>query len=243
MQRSIYKINPYTCDGCGRCVFECDNNAIIADSLGFYIDESLCDDCGDCISTCISNAIFVRDGRVRISGTIFSSSTSFYISGAVITIDSVTVNTDRFGNYYHELNPGIYNITFSAVGYQDSVITSQPFEGDGCYQYNITLNDENTKVNNVSKYTETEIRVSPNPFNPETNIEYSIETNSHVIICVYNMKGQKIVTLLNKQVQAGKHNIVWNGRNQNGKSLSSGTYMISMSVGNQVKTVKAVLLK
>ena len=246
MQRSIYKINPYTCDGCGRCVLECDYGAIIADSLGFYIDETLCDDCGDCIGTCPSGAIFVRDGRVRISGSIFSASTNFYIAGAIITIGSITTTTDRFGNYYIETDPGTYDILFSSTGHEDSLLVSQTFEGDGCYQYIVTLNEENTENNNpglINELSGISLEVYPNPFNPQTNIEYSVKCDSFVEISIYNVKGQKVITLLEKQVSAGKHFISWNGKKLDGSNSSSGIYFIRLRTGNNVRTIKSILMK
>ncbi len=243
MQRSVYKINPYTCDSCGRCVFACENNAIITDSLGFHIDDSLCDDCGDCVSECLSGAIFVRDGQVRISGSIFSGSTGFYLSGAEISLDTLTTTTDRFGNYYIELNPGTYNMTFSAAGYQDSTLVSQVFTADGCYQYNITLNDEITDIKHTNNFPKSTVKVSPNPFNPETNIVFSVEKDSNVEISVYNLKGQRLVTLLQKKVSKGEHSIRWDGRDGKGNILTSGTYLIRSAIGSKKTTSKAVLLK
>ena len=52
----------------------------------------------------------------------------------------------------------------------------------------------------------------PNSFNPSTTIKYALSKDSHVNISIYNIKGQKVKTLLSENVKAGHHSIVWDGR-------------------------------
>ncbi len=83
----------------------------------------------------------------------------------------------------------------------------------------------------------------PNPFNPETNIYYSIQQNGFVNICVYNAKGQKIKTLVNTINKAGKHNVVWNGKDEQGRNVASGIYFYRMKTANYHKIKKMILIK
>ncbi|MDP8220366.1 MAG: T9SS type A sorting domain-containing protein [Candidatus Stygibacter frigidus] len=84
----------------------------------------------------------------------------------------------------------------------------------------------------------------PNPFNPETTISFTT-TNSHELtqIDIYNLKGQKIKTLLNEQIPAGQHSVVWNGRNDADKSVSSGVYFYKMKAGKFITMKKMILMK
>lgn len=83
----------------------------------------------------------------------------------------------------------------------------------------------------------------PNPFNPETFISYSLEKAGNVTIKVYNMLGQKIKTLVDNVQEVGKHNVAWDGTDNNGKNVSSGVYLYRMENGSYSKTHKMVLLK
>ncbi|NIA30498.1 MAG: T9SS type A sorting domain-containing protein [Actinobacteria bacterium] len=82
----------------------------------------------------------------------------------------------------------------------------------------------------------------PNPFNPETLIKYALPKESHVVIRVYNVLGQKIVTLLDTEMQEGYHIVKWDGRNSAGQKVSAGIYLVSMKAGSFEKTQKMTLL-
>jgi hypothetical protein len=83
----------------------------------------------------------------------------------------------------------------------------------------------------------------PNPFNPETTISYSLRENTDVIIEVFNLKGQKIRTLVNENKTRGYHTAIWNGTDNNGKAVSSGIYYYRMKTINLDETRKMVLVK
>ena len=78
----------------------------------------------------------------------------------------------------------------------------------------------------------------PNPFNPKTLIKFSLPSHSSVEINVFDIRGKKITTLLNDEINAGDHNIIWNAKEQ-----SSGVYFIIMESGNFVEDKKIMLLK
>ena len=85
----------------------------------------------------------------------------------------------------------------------------------------------------------------PNPFNPSTTISYSVAKPQVVTINVYNLKGQLVRKVLDKNVDEVnvKHSVVWNGNDSNGRSVSSGTYFTVMEAGNKRFTQKIVLMK
>jgi WD40 repeat protein len=83
----------------------------------------------------------------------------------------------------------------------------------------------------------------PNPFNPETTIEYSIKEDSNVQIEIYNIKGQKVQTLVNEIREAGYHSVIWNGKDSSGRPVASGIYFYKMKTDNYQKIRKMVLLK
>jgi hypothetical protein len=84
----------------------------------------------------------------------------------------------------------------------------------------------------------------PNPFNPSTTISFSLPENSSVELDIYNIKGQKVRSLLDDQRDKGSYSIVWNGKNDNGNSVSSGIYFYKLEANNRmIDTKKCVLLK
>ncbi len=83
----------------------------------------------------------------------------------------------------------------------------------------------------------------PNPFNPETTINFSINEPGKVELNVYNIKGQLVKTLVNDFRSSGSHSVVWHGKNNNNKSVASGVYFYRIKTDNYTKTHKAILMK
>jgi photosystem II stability/assembly factor-like uncharacterized protein len=88
----------------------------------------------------------------------------------------------------------------------------------------------------------------PNPFNPTTTIEFALPFASDVKLSIYNILGQKVITLLNEQRSAGNHSVVWNATDSYGSKLSSGIYFYKLNAagidGNEFVDIrKMVLLK
>jgi hypothetical protein len=88
------------------------------------------------------------------------------------------------------------------------------------------------------------IQNSPNPFNPSTNIKFIInETTNPYTLNIYNLKGQLVKTLVKGNLEKGTHNIIWDGTDSNGKTVSSGIYLYSLSNGKSNQIKRMVLMK
>ena len=84
----------------------------------------------------------------------------------------------------------------------------------------------------------------PNPFNPTTNIRFSLPVNKSISLIVYDMLGQEVKTLINKEEFAkGNYEADWNGTNNAGQKVASGNYIYTLKYGNFHKSVKMTLLK
>ncbi len=92
-------------------------------------------------------------------------------------------------------------------------------------------------------YTTQLIGNYPNPFNPETNIRFSLKEAAKVSIEIYNVKGQLVRKLVNDVRDAGDHVAVWNGTDNNGRAVSSGVYYFKMNTGKYSSTKKMILMK
>ncbi len=84
----------------------------------------------------------------------------------------------------------------------------------------------------------------PNPFNPSTNISFNIKEDTDVEITIYNMKGQKVKTLVDKKFQQGQHKVEWNGTNSANQTVGSGVYFYKVNYNGKTQAVKkCVMLK
>jgi hypothetical protein len=83
----------------------------------------------------------------------------------------------------------------------------------------------------------------PNPFNPTTTIQFQVPEAGDVSIVIYDMLGQVVKELFAENVQAGKYSVDWNGANNSGLKMSSGSYIYRMTAGNFVETKEMILLK
>lgn len=83
----------------------------------------------------------------------------------------------------------------------------------------------------------------PNPFNAATEISYSLASDSHVKIEVYDILGRRVAVLTDERQSAGPHRITWTGNDSFGRGLASGVYFYRLSAGGSVQAKKMVLLK
>ena len=83
----------------------------------------------------------------------------------------------------------------------------------------------------------------PNPFNMSTTIEFTLPAEGKADMMIYNALGQKICHLVSGKMSAGTHRIVWDGKNDEGTTVSSGVYLSSLSMGKHQVTKKMTLLK
>ena len=78
----------------------------------------------------------------------------------------------------------------------------------------------------------------PNPFNPVTTIRFSLPEKQHVTLQIYNLIGQEVATVINKELPAGFHNLIWNAEN-----IPSGVYLYRLASKEKAISNKMILLK
>lgn len=83
----------------------------------------------------------------------------------------------------------------------------------------------------------------PNPFNPSTTIKYSLPAAGPVTFKIYDIIGSLVNTLVDTEMPAGIHEVVWNGENSSGTKAASGTYFYQVKSGSRILTKKMLLLK
>jgi hypothetical protein len=82
----------------------------------------------------------------------------------------------------------------------------------------------------------------PNPFNPETVIRYGLPVESAVVVEVFDVVGQRVKVLVSGVRSSGDHEVVWDGRDETGGSVSSGVYFYRMRAGDEFTRMRRMLL-
>ncbi|MCD4818069.1 MAG: T9SS type A sorting domain-containing protein [Candidatus Cloacimonetes bacterium] len=97
---------------------------------------------------------------------------------------------------------------------------------------------------NVITHEKCSVSIYPNPFNPTTNISFSItKNNTPVEIKIYNVKGELVKTFNKITYVSGLHSVKWNGFDNNNKAVSSGVYFSQIIIGAHQYNDKMILLK
>ncbi len=168
-----------------------------------------------------------------------------------IQIYSITASENYFIKLLpeHEYSEQLLDILVPAVSQVSFLIACLPKEqGELIGEIDIISNNfssENTIVTSVNGIYVFELYNNfPNPFNPETIIKFSIPDESKVEISVFNIKGQKVKTLVDNMCEEGINTIIWNGTNDAGRQVGTGIYFYNLNVNNKsIKTKKMLLMK
>jgi len=146
------------------------------------------------------------------------------------------VNTTSTFYLHANVPEGIYMYTLAAV-------FEGGYEGDLSDEVEVDHNDGIGADPNLIPLVTSLNGNYPNPFNPTTMIKFGLHEDAKVTLTVYNIKGEKVRRLVNGELEAAYHEILWNGKDDSGKITASGVYFYKMKAGNVVETKKMILMK
>ena len=197
------------------------------------------------------------DNIIPVELTSFNAS----VSGESVLLNWTTATETNNRGFAVERFSKSSGSSWERIGFVDgSGTTTQPHTytytdnnvSQGVYVYRL----EQTDFDGSTSYSkEVEVSVGsgpqeyglsqnyPNPFNPTTSITFQVPVKSDVAIKVYDMLGREIRTLFSGEVNQGHHTITWDGLNNNGSKMSSGSYIYRMTAGDFVQTKQMILLK
>ena len=180
--------------------------------------------------TTIQNSNLVQGwNTIEVTDEYLFDNGEFYITFINIRHSPVIgLDTDSNGNYFLSTDDGA-NWTAQTIGnlMVRAIVTDGPVDN---------YNEEIAPVvSNITNY--------PNPFNPETTINFNMSKTGNANVTVYNLKGQLVKTILNGNVEAGNKEIVWNGTDTQNNSVASGVYFYRIKTSNQTINKKMVLQK
>lgn len=116
-------------------------------------------------------------------------------------------------------------------------------EEPGIYQAQIRLSNYEVGNSELVSQLISEPMAYPNPFNPSVNIAFSLAKAAEVRVEVYNLRGQKVKSLHRGELTPGNHQMIWNGKDDNGKGVASGLYLARIQSGKAQQTIKLMLMK
>lgn len=190
---------------------------------------------------------FIIDPEVGwIEGTVYKSgNTGYKVQDAKIYISgSVRAITDGNGEYRIELVPGMYDLTCCIENCEDRTEENIQVTANNTTTVNFPM-DVNKILFDINTFPEKSklLSIYPNPFNMSTTIPYSLREKSIVSIEVYNIKGQKIISLVKGCKEAGYWTATWDGKDLHGRNVCSGIYICCMIIDDLIQTKRIVLIK
>jgi hypothetical protein len=113
-----------------------------------------------------------------------------------------------------------------------------PIADEYIIQTGLTVVDDTPTVMSAGGFNS----VAPNPFNPRANIKFTVNRSNLVQLNVYNIRGQKVKTIVQDRLDANEYDFVWDGKNDAGQNVSSGTYFARLRIGAEVVQVRPMTL-
>ncbi len=143
-------------------------------------------------------------------------------------------------------NDGVFTLPIDlATMYEVGIIISNTSTAGGGQGFTVTV-ERATGITPVGDNVKPLFAIDgnhPNPFNPATTIDFSLDRAGAVAIDLYDMRGQRVRSLVSETMPAGAHSVRWDGLDDAGRNVASGTYVARMSSAGQVTTHKLVLTK
>ena len=150
--------------------------------------------------------------------------------------ETFVANSDSL-SYRHEDVPDgtyIYNVAIVFSG-----------DNEGEWSEDVEVIHETTSAEDPSLIPAvTELKGNyPNPFNPDTTIEFALDKPGRVKLVIFNIKGEKVKTLLNDHLEAAHHSIIWNGQDDRGRTVGSGVFFYRMVTRDFTDVRKMIMIK
>jgi Peptidase family C25/Propeptide_C25/HYDIN/CFA65/VesB-like, Ig-like domain len=138
-------------------------------------------------------------------------------------------------------------VTFSPIEeiqYADSIWIEAETPYQSIFQVSMLgFGEEPVHANNILPLVNKVYPNYPNPFNPTTTIKYAVSELAEVSIAIYNIKGEKVKTLVRESKEPSYYQAVWNGKDDTGKTVSSGVYFYQTKIGDYKSYNKMLLMK
>lgn len=181
--------------------------------------------------------------------TIYLQNPFYYTSGNLVMMVNRPMDSDYYsstdyflaqtGSQMRALNDESDNVTFDPANPPTSAELIGQFPKTTIHYAPGTSNSDPATPALLTELLD----CRPNPFSAGTEINYSLKDSGNVRIGIYNLKGQLVRTLINAGKAPGQHSVFWDGRDDKGKSVSSGIYFSRLQAGARSSSLKLMLVK
>ena len=183
----------------------------------------------------------VTPGTYNINVSVASNGVAgmffIQINGVNVSVVNVPAST---GGWYNWVDLTIPNVEISGG---EQFIRLQIVQGgfniESIKFESVLSNSNDSLISNQFKLE----KAFPNPFNNEIKIPYKTNSNDIISAKIFNLKGQSVVELYSGKKEAGNHSLTWNGLNNLGQEVPSGTYLLVVDNEQKFYTQKLLLLK
>lgn len=160
--------------------------------------------------------------------------------GAQVT---VRIDNDFVARFERQVPSGYQGITFRDLPFR-VVDATQPPSGPTCFGSGMWDDVRVLKMTSGDDPPrDIEIRVEPNPLNPLSTIQFDLSRAATVTVDVFDVAGRRVATLVDGVLAAGPQAIPWNGDDDRGAPVSSGTYFIRARVDQEVTMARATIVR
>jgi len=201
------------------------------------------------INNCYTTTRVVSSNSAILSGWMSESEVNNFFW------DTETVNTTNVNNMLE--NSDLVNVTgYTTVEMKDSETYIQNgWDFEEVWSIDPEINDgypflqwllsstSNSEVDTNLIPITLSVTNYPNPFNPETTIEFNNPVQGQVSVNIYNLKGQLVKSLLQDNLSQGVHKVIWQGKDSNDQQVASGVYFYRMTANGYNMTKKMLLMK
>lgn len=242
-------------EGIGPVIFFASSNVLYAvetdgDIYGEWMIDVGADITSSIVFSKINNATYVmfgdESGKAHMYHILGDSYNNFPIIYSFPFKGSPTIlDTDNDGDLEFILGSSqtLTSIDIKEIGSTDGMWMTHRsnMQRDGYYKSNLNVLDISDEI---IDYEFALNNAYPNPFNPTTTIGFSIPYSMDIVLNVYDISGRLVKTLVDETKYAGFHSCVWDGKDQNGNSVSNGLYIYKLT-SNQNSSIsnKIILLK
>lgn len=221
-----------------------------------WVDD-LIDDCGRILSE--PDTVFITIENINQPPIANAGVDTTVFEGSFVQLDaSASYDPDNDPLQYQWYSPSqvvlsdtmVVNPTFIAPAVNDTMMFSIQLVVKDLYPMGVDNDFVNVTIIPITAshippvpLTNSLIGNYPNPFNPETTIRFALDTEQFVVVDIFNIRGQKIRTLVREILYEGYHEVIWNGEDSTGSTVATGLYFYRMQTQSYVEIRKMIMLK
>jgi hypothetical protein len=241
----------------GEAIFSPDLNFWGNDSFAYTVADSA-GNVSD-IATVFIDVLAVNDAPIAVNDSVITSyhtaidipvlQNDYDIDSPIDTASISIIDSAAYGNIVVASNGIVeYSPNVGFYGMDSFTYTVSDTQGSVSNAATVTVIVEPSAAvdHTVHQSVPEKFQLSanfPNPFNPETKIEFEIPQFTTVSIGIYDASGKLVKTLIDEPMEPGYHSVIWHGNDDNDRTVNSGVYFYKMRAGNYSEVMRCVLLR